>query len=262
MTELLTDLRKENILRLAINNKRLDGRKLDEYRKIRLETNINENAEGSAQIFLGDTRVMTGVKMQIGEPYPDSPDSGMLSVTAELVPLASPTFEVGPPREEAIELARVVDRGIRESKCIDLEKLVLESGKKVWAVFVDLWVLNYDGNLIDASSLAALAALQNTKFPAVKLEDGEYVPTGEYTPLPMKDRPISCTTVKIGDKLLLDPALDEENVIDARVTITTKENGNICAIQKGEPGSFTEEELLKAVDLSIETGKKLRKLFT
>ena len=42
------------------------------------------------------------------------------------MPLADPTAEPGPPGEDVIELARVVDRGIRESGMVDLKQLVLE----------------------------------------------------------------------------------------------------------------------------------------
>ena len=96
-----------------------------------------------------------------------------MTVNAELVPLASPTYEPGPPDETSIELARIVDRGIRESKAIDTEKLCIEPGKKVFVVFVDVYVLNHDGNLIDAAALAAMSALMNTKMPNYEIKDGE-----------------------------------------------------------------------------------------
>ena len=48
----------------------------------------------------------------------------------ELVPFASPMFESGPPREDAIELARVVDRGIRHSEIVDKKKLCITPGKE------------------------------------------------------------------------------------------------------------------------------------
>ena len=83
----------------------------------------------------------------------------------ELIPLASPDFESGPPREKAIELARVVDRGIRESETIDMAKLCITPEEKVWIVFIDVHVLDYDGNLFDACSLAASAALGCTIVP-------------------------------------------------------------------------------------------------
>ncbi|MCW3976698.1 MAG: RNA-binding protein, partial [Candidatus Bathyarchaeota archaeon] len=125
--------------------KRLDERGLMDYREAQVETGVVEKAEGSARVRLGKTEVLVGIKIGIGEPFSDVPNQGVLTVNAELVPLASPTFEPGPPGEDAIELARVVDRGIRESKAIDLENLCIEPGKKVFIVFIDLYVLNYDG---------------------------------------------------------------------------------------------------------------------
>jgi exosome complex component RRP42 len=94
----------------------------------------------------------------------DTPNDGVLTVNAELAPIASPSFETGPPDENSVELARIVDRGIRESKMIDTEKLCIEPGKKVFVVFVDIYVLNHDGNLIDASAISALSALLTSKM--------------------------------------------------------------------------------------------------
>ena len=67
-------------------------------------------------------RFLCGVKVGTGEPFEDTPNDGVLTVNAELVPVASPNFEPGPPNEDSIELARVVDRGISESHAIDNDK--------------------------------------------------------------------------------------------------------------------------------------------
>ncbi|HME87067.1 MAG TPA: RNA-binding protein, partial [Candidatus Nanoarchaeia archaeon] len=113
---------------------RFDGRKPDEFRKMKIEYGVTATAEGSARVTLGDTVVMAGVKMEIGKPYPDTPDQGGLMVGAELLALASPEFESGPPSEWAVEVARVVDRGIRESHAIDVHKLLIKSGEQAWTV--------------------------------------------------------------------------------------------------------------------------------
>jgi exosome complex component RRP42 len=249
----------ENYVRKLIEEgMRIDERKFDEYRPIVIEKNVIMKAEGSAGVLIGNTYVLAGVKMSVGEPFPDSPDEGVLMVNAELVPVASPTFEPGPPDENSIELARVVDRGIRESKCIDLEKLCVEEGKKVWILNIDIHVLDHDGNLIDASALAAMTALLTANIP--RYEDGKVV-YGEYEgKLPTSDTPIAVTVTKISNKLLIDPNLEEENALDARVTITTNEKGDICAVQKGGKGFLTTDELKQATDLSINKGIELRKL--
>jgi exosome complex component RRP42 len=175
------------------------------------------------------------------------------------VPLASSTFEPGPPDENSIELARIVDRGIRESKAIDLEKLCIEPGKKVFVVFVDVYVLNHDGNLIDASALAALAALINTKMPNYEMEEGEVKIKSGYTPLPIRKHPITVTFAKINEKLVTDPWLEEEQVMDARLSMAIDDDGNICAIQKGCSGSITPNQILEAAKIAKEKAEEMRK---
>jgi exosome complex component RRP42 len=246
------------VKKLVEENMRVDNRKFDEFRPIKIETNVIKTAEGSAKVMIGNTYVLVGVKLGVGEPFPDTPNEGVLIVNAELVPVASPTFEAGPPNEDAIELARVIDRGIRESKCIDLESLCIKEGEEVWMLNIDIHVLDHDGNLIDAGALGAMAALLNTKIP--KYENGKIDTQHSERNLPVVDKPIAITTVKISNKLLIDPGLEEDNALDARVTLTINEKDEICAAQKGGNGYFTTEELEKAVDLSILKSKEIRSL--
>jgi len=259
VSSVITRVKQKQIAQLIAKGKRLDGRGLTDYREIKVEQGIIERAEGSARVLLGKTEVMVGTKIETGEPFTDTPNEGVLTVNAELVPLASSTFEPGPPDENSIELARIVDRGIRESKTIDLEKLCIEPGKKVFVVFVDVYVLNHDGNLIDASALAALAALINTKMPNYEIEEGEVKIKPGYTPLPVKRHPVTVTFAKINDKLTVDPWLEEEQIMDCRLSIAIDDDGNICAIQKGGSGYFTPQQVLEAAGIAKEKAEELRK---
>jgi exosome complex component RRP42 len=248
---------KKHVVMLLGSDKRLDGRKPLEYRKpIKVESGFTKTAEGSARVSIGDTEVMVGVKMELGEPYPDRPDAGTIIVGAELLPLSNPDFEGGPPGIQAIELARIVDRGIRESNTIDFKKLCIKEGEKVWLILIDIVTLNDSGNLFDASALAAYAALQNTVFPGF---DGDTVDYGEKTnkKLDLKNIPLSVTVCKIGDKFIVDPTTEEEKVIDARLTVATIEDGTLCALQKGGEFPLTQEEISKMVDIGVEKGKEL-----
>lgn len=259
MSTLVTRVRQRQIGQSIDAGKRLDDRDLEAYREIKVEQGVIEKAEGSARVLMGKTEVLVGTKIETGEPFPDTPNEGVQTVNAELVPLASPAFEPGPPDENSIELARIVDRGIRESKAIDTSKLVIESGKKVFVVFVDVYVLNHDGNLIDASALAAMAALLNTKMPNYEVKDGEVKIKTGYTPLPVKSHPITVTIAKINDKLLVDPGLEEEQIMDARISIAFNDDGNICAIQKGGSGFFTPKQITEAAKMAKAKAAELRK---
>ncbi|WP_297465877.1 exosome complex protein Rrp42 [Thermococcus sp.] len=258
--EVMAAIMRDRILALLREGKRIDGRGLEDYRDLEIKVNIIEKAEGSAWVKLGNTQVLVGIKVDLGEPFPDLPDRGVITTNVELVPLASPSFEPGPPDENAIELARVVDRGIRESGAVELEKLVIIPGKLVRVVFIDVHVLDHDGNLLDATGIGAIAALLSARMPKVEYneETGEVEVLDEYEPLPVSKIPIPVTMAKIGNTMIVDPSLDEEMVMDGRITITTDENGMISSVQKGEGGSFKLEEVIYAVDTSIKKGAELR----
>jgi len=250
---------RSHIINLLNADTRLDGRKLAEYRKpIEVEYGVVKTAEGSARVKIGETDVIVGIKMEVGEPYPDIPDEGTIIVGAELLPLSNPEFELGPPGIQAIELARVVDRGIRESKTVDFKKLCIAPGEKVWLLIIDICPINDAGNLFDASSLAALAALKDTKYPFF---DGEKVDYKQKTDkkLELEKAPIAVTVVKIGEKFIVDPDIEEEKVIDARLTVSSIEDGTLCALQKGGDFPLSVEDIDKMLDIGIEKAKELRK---
>ncbi len=243
---------------LLAKGKRLDGRSLDEGRKLEIQTGLIEKANGSAMVTLGNTSVIAGVKVDKGTPFADTPDKGVLMVGAEVLPLAAAYVEAGPPDEGSIELARVVDRGVRESEMIDLATLVIKEGKHVYMVYVDVNVLNVDGNLFDATSYAVVSALLTARMPKFAMEGDAVKVTDEIVPVPVSRVPISITSVKIGNALIIDPTSEEEAVMDARITLTTDDDGNICAGQKGEPGSFSTDQVMDAVSLAISKGREIR----
>jgi exosome complex component RRP42 len=256
----ISRIKQKQISQLISSGKRLDGRGLIDYRPIQIETGIIEKAEGSARIRLGKTEVLVGVKVGIGEPFPDRPNDGVLTVNTELVPLASPEFSTGPPGEEAIELARIVDRGIRESKCIDLEKICIIPRKKVFVVYIDIYVLNHDGNLIDASALAAISALTNTKIFKYEVEKEEIRIKPGFETLPLKNLPIAVTFANIGNELVVDPLLDEEQIMEGRLTMSFDKEGKICSIQKGGSGTLSPQYIIEAAGIAKEKAEEIRKL--
>jgi len=253
-------INREHVLKLLSKGMRIDGRDLLNYRPISINFEVAGKADGSASVRFGDTYVMVGVKAEIGKPFPDTPGEGVLLVNAEFVPLASPDFEPGPPNEDAIELARVVDRGLRKGEVVDLKELCIVPGEKVWMLWVDIYILDHNGNLMDAAALASLAALMNTKLPEVKVEGEEIIKTGKFKPLNIKDYPIAVTLGKIGESFIVDPLLDEEQLMDCRLTVITTKSGNICALQKSFSGTFSQGDVLKALNIAVEKGKELRDL--
>jgi exosome complex component RRP42 len=250
---------KSYIATLAEKDARIDGRKFDELRKpIKVELGISNKAEGSAKVTWGETEVFVGVKMAVGTPYPDSPDQGVLITGAEMSPMSDPEFLPGPPSPVAIEVARVVDRGIRESKMIDTKKLCIKEGELVWTVFLDIYPLNNDGNLIDAAALGAVAALKSAVFP--KLENDRIV-FGEFTKtkIPLNLLPITCTVISVDGKAIVDPCLEEEKNFDARINVAVSEKGDIHAMQKGGFVGLDIDEADKMIGLAVKKSAEIRK---
>ena len=257
-TIIVEHLRKQQMWDSISKGKRLDGRNLDEIRPIEIEFDIIKKANGSAKVKLGNTEVVAGVKVETGEPFEGLENKGALILSAEVLPTASPYSEPGPPDEETVELARVVDRGVRESRMVDLDKLVLIPGKIVYTIFVDCSIINMDGNLFDATSYAVVSALISSKLPIFEIQDGKVVDIGNRQDPPITTMPISITAVRIGDAVILDPTSEEEACMDARITITTNSDGHFTAMQKGSTGAFTIEQIKKAAETARIKGEGIR----
>lgn len=253
----MSESTRQHILNSLSKGIRFDGRKPEDMREVTVEYGVSNSAEGSARVKIGETEVIVGIKLAVEEPYPDTPDKGKLMVNAELLPLSNPEFESGPPGIDAIEMARVVDRGIRESEAIDMKKMCINEREKVWAVMIDICTINAAGNLMDASSLAALAALKDTKFPKYEDEKIDYM---EHTKekLPLKKEPIALTVFKMDGNFLVDPLIEEEENADARMTVTTEKEGTICSLQKGGDSPLTVEEIDKMVEIAQKKVAELR----
>lgn len=252
-------MEKEHILKSLKTGVRYDGRKLLEFRTVMVEQGVSGSAEGSARVKIGETDVFVGVKMAVEKPYPDTPEKGNLMVNSELRPIANPAFEAGPPGDQSIEIARVVDRGLRESKAIKTEALCITPKEKVWSVMIDICPLNDAGNLLDAAALGAIAALKNTKYPQL-LEDNTVnweIKTDKK--IPVANEPIEITVLKIGEFMLVDPSPEEEALVDARLTVAVSKDGTIHALQKGGETPLSAEEIDKMIEIAQDKSKELRK---
>ncbi|KAH1113915.1 hypothetical protein J1N35_007293 [Gossypium stocksii] len=261
------DARLANTWRLTLNEKnfiktallsetRIDGRKPFEFRNI----SINFGREdGSAELQLGQTRVMGIVTAKFVQPYRDRPNEGTLAIYPEFSPMADPSFEAGRSGESAVELGRIIDRGLRESRAVDTESLCIVAGKLVWAIRIDILILDNGGNLVDAANIAALAALMTFRRPECSLggEDGQEViihPPEMRDPLPLivHHLPIAITFGFFIDEnvVVIDPIHNEEAVMAGRMIATVNANGDICAIQKAGEG-LSQRVIMQCLQLAI-----------
>lgn len=259
---IIPKLQKEKIESYLLKGKRLDGRKSEEYRKIIVEDNISPSASSSVKVKFGKTEVMAGVSLAPTTPYPDSQDEGTFMTSAELHPMASQQFDIGRPGINAIELSRVVDRGIRESGFIDFKKLCIRPGEKVWQVFVDIVAINDDGNLLDVAGLAALIALGRARMPVYNEEEDkvEHKFTDKGIPLNKDVMSFNMTFHKVGKVIISDVSKEEEAVSKFRLSIAMGDNNGeprITAMQKGKEGTITADDMESILKLAEDKWSEL-----
>ena len=245
---IMPNLQVEKIESYLKEGKRLDGRGVSDYRELVVEDGISKNSASAVRVKLGKTEVLAGVHLALATPYPDSQDQGTFMTSAELHPMASNDFDIGRPGINAVELARVIDRGIRESGFIDFKGLCIEKGEKVWQVFVDIIAINDDGNLLDVAGLAALIALGRARMPIYNKEENKVDGYDDKKGIPL-DKDVlsfSMTLHKVGDKMIMDVGKEEEAVSKFRLTVAVGDNKGeprITAMQKGKAGTIGSEDM-------------------
>ncbi|XP_009991115.1 PREDICTED: exosome complex component RRP45 [Tauraco erythrolophus] len=165
--------------------------------------------------------------------------------------MAAPGFEPGRQPELLVKLNRLIERCLRNSRCIDTESLCVVAGEKVWQIRLDLHLLNHDGNILDAASIAGIVALCHFRRPDVSVQGEEvtvYTPE-ERDPVPLNihHMPIcvSFAFFQQGTYLLVDPSEREERVMDGLLVIAMNKHREICTIQSSGGIMLVKEQVLR-----------------
>ena len=137
---------------------RIDGRRPDELRPVRLQTNVLDFAEGSCLVEFGKTRVLCAASVEDRQPpFLRNTLSGWVTAEYSMLPRATHTrsqreVERGRPGGRTQEIQRLIGRSLRG--VVDMEML----GPRT--ITVDCDVLQADGGTRTASITGAYVALQ------------------------------------------------------------------------------------------------------
>ncbi|CAL8329708.1 unnamed protein product [Lota lota] len=261
----LSNCERDFLLKAIEEKKRLDGRQTYDYRNIKITFGTDY---GCCFVDLGKTRVMAQVSCELVTPKESRPNEGIMFFNLELSPMASPAFELGRSSELLVKLNRQLERCLRNSKCIDTESLCVVSGEKVWQIRVDVHMLNHDGNLMDATSIAAIAALSHFKRPDVGIQGDEvtvYSPE-ERDPIALSiyHMPIcvSFSFFQQGTYLLVDPCEREERVMDGLLMIAMNKHREICSIQSSGGIMLLKEQVLRCSKIASVKVSEITDLIT
>ncbi|XP_049765822.1 exosome complex component RRP45-like [Schistocerca cancellata] len=232
----LSSCEKSFVLQALTEGRRLDGRTFNQHRDLKI---FFGSDLGCCQVLLGLTRVIAQVSCEVQQPKPTRPEEGLLLVYVELSPMAAPDFEAGRPSDLAVQLSRVLEKCIKDSRAVDLESLCIKSEEKVWALRVDITVLNHEGNLADAASVAALTALGHFQRPDFTAEGGKIIihsaEEKDTVPITLHHYPV-CVSFAVfnnGEHVVADPTELEERVAEAHIVFGMNSYRELCGVHLG-----------------------------
>ncbi|KAM7342191.1 exosome complex component Rrp42 [Cochliomyia hominivorax] len=230
----LSEAEKTFILHGVEEDFRCDGRSRRDYRPMELECEVVNNASGSARLRLANTDILVGVKCEIDKPSPQFPNQGKIEFFVDCSANATPEFEGRGGEELALELSDTLANAYESPLAFDLKPLCILPGQQCWKLYVDILILECGGNLFDAVSLAAKAAIFNCKIPRVTaalMDAGEaelIISDDPYdcTRIDIENIPILVTVCKIGDCCLVDPSAEEEECSTASLVVAVSKRNN------------------------------------
>ncbi len=210
---------------------RLDGRKIDELRPVKLEVGVLSNADGSAYIEHGKNKILAAVfgPREMHPKHLSLPDRMVLRCRYHMAPFSVQERKSPAPSRREVELSKVIRESLEPAVFTDLYP---RSGIDI---FVE--VLQADGGTRCASITAAALAIADAGIP-------------------MRDLVVACAAGKIDDKVVLDLMDTEDKVGAADVPVAFMPNLNAVTLLQMD-GILTTDEFENAVNLAVEGCKKI-----
>jgi len=210
---------------------RLDGRKADELRPVKLEVGILSNADGSAYIEHGKNKILAGVygPKEMHPKHLSRPDRMVLRCRYHMAPFSVQERKSPAPSRREVEISKVIRQALEPAVFVEYYP---RSGIDI---FVE--VLQADGGTRCASVTAAALAIADAGIP-------------------MRDLVVACAAGKIGNKVVLDLMDTEDKVGVADVPVAFMPNLNAVTLLQMD-GILAPKEFENAVNLAIEGCKKI-----
>ena len=210
---------------------RLDGRKPDELRPIKIEVGILSNADGSAYIEQGKNKILAAVygPKEVHPKHLALQDRMVLRCRYHMAPFSVQERKSPAPSRREIELSKVIRESLEPSIFLEYYP------RTVVDVFIE--VLQADGGTRCASITAAAVALADAGIP-------------------MRDLVVACAAGKIDNTVVVDLMDTEDKVGVADVPVALMPSLNVITLLQMD-GILTLEEFENAVNLAIESSKKI-----
>lgn len=241
---------------LLSKGRRADGRSLEESRQLKLEIDAIKTADSSSLVKLGNTSLVCGCTTRLVQMQDGLENEDELKIEVELPPIcSSPT--VGYRTNQAAQLlTRTLKSIVADSGCIDRQNLHILGTDKYWIVDIEVICLTYDGSLLDAALLAVMAALKSLRL----VDNSQNQPVPERT-IDLKTIPACSSFALLGDRIIVDPTLEEETVSQSMFSITVDTNTkNTMNINKTGGKALSSDDLFKCIDIAKKRSEQFRAL--
>ncbi len=210
---------------------RLDGRKADELRPLKIEIGVLPNADGSAYIEHGKNKILVGVfgPREMHPKHLQQSDRMVLRCRYHMAPFSVQERKSPAPSRREVELSKVIRESLEPSVFVDLYPRV--------GIDVFIEVLQADGGTRCASITAASLAIADAGIP-------------------MRDLVVACAAGKINDTVVLDLYDAEDKLGAADVPVAMMPNLNAVTLLQMD-GILSPEEFETAVNMAVEGCKKI-----
>jgi exosome complex component RRP41 len=211
--------------KMIVNGKRLDGRKLDELRPLAIKAGVIPNADGSAFLSLGETKVLAAVygPREVLPKHLTEPDKAYLNCVYAMASFSTSDRAKPGPSRRSTEISKVITDALAPA-------IMLEKYPKTK---IDVYMLVTNANA--GTRCAAISAA------AVALADAG---------IDMRDMVASVASGKVDGQVVLDLFEAEDNFGEADLPVAimprTKE---ITLLQMD--GDLSKAELKKAIEQNI-----------
>jgi exosome complex component RRP41 len=210
---------------------RLDGRKADELRPLKLEVGVLPNADGSAYIEHGKNKILVGVfgPREMHPKHLSQSDRMVLRCRYHMAPFSVQERKSPAPSRREVELSKVIRESLEPSVFVELYPRV--------GIDVFVEVLQADGGTRCAAITAASLAIADAGIP-------------------MRDLVVACAAGKVDNTVVLDLYDAEDKLGVADVPVALMPNLNAVTLLQMD-GILTPEEFETAINMAVEGCKKI-----
>lgn len=221
----------EEIRLMDEEGRRIDGRKPNELRPIKMKVGVLTRADGSAYLQWGKNKVLAAVygPREVFPKHLQDPERALLRARYNMASFSVEERKRPGPDRRSIELSKVISEALRAAVFVE------QFPKTSIDVFIE--ILQADAGTRIAGLVAASAALADAGIP-------------------MKDLVTGMTVGKVEDTLILDLCKEEDNYGQADLPIAIiPRTGEIVLLQMD--GHMTQEEIDRALDMAIQGAMKV-----